>query len=236
MVTQALASSVDLAKHLEALGYARVWYAEHHGMPGVVATTPEVLITHVANATSRIRVGAGGVMLPNHAPLKVAETYRMLEALFPGRIDLGIGRAPGTDPWTAAAMRRTYGPGRGGDVTEQLAELLHFDDGAFPPDHPYAGIRVIPDDVRLPPIWMLGSTDASAHLAARLGVGYAFAGHFGMDPPEPAMHAYRDEFELGALVAPHADPRARRVRGRRRRRRAPHGLVLPAVVRRSAER
>ena len=173
-------------------------------MPGIVATTPEVLIAHVASATSTIRVGAGGVMLPNHAPLKVAETYRMLEALHPGRIDLGIGRAPGTDPWTAAAMRRAYGPGRGGDFSEQFDELLRFDAGTFPPEHPYAGIRVIPDDVRLPPIWLLGSSDTSAKLAAKLGMGFAFAGHFGIEAPEGHMRHYREHFQPGATPAPHA--------------------------------
>ena len=198
----AIRESVALARTLEEKGYRRVWYAEHHNMPGVAATTPEVMIAHVANSTSRIRVGSGGVMLPNHAPLKVAETYRLLETMHPGRIDLGIGRAPGTDPWTAAAMRRAYGPGRAGDLVEQLGELRHFDAGTFPGNHPYAGIRVMPDDVRLPPIWLLGSSDFSARLAAELGLGFAFAGHFSADVTP--LRQYREAFRPGALERPHA--------------------------------
>jgi luciferase family oxidoreductase group 1 len=200
----ALAASVELARAVEALGYRRLWYAEHHNMPGIATTTPEILIAHVAHVTSRIRLGAGGVMLPNHAPLKVAESYRLLEALHPGRIDLGIGRAPGTDPVTAIALR---GPrhSRGADYfLEQLGDLIGFGAGTLAPQHPYRSVRAMPDDVRLPPIWLLGSTSFSAQLAARLGLGFAFAGHFSPEPPEAALRAYRQDFRSGALPQPHA--------------------------------
>ena len=200
----ALDSSTKLAQQAERLGYTRVWYAEHHNMPGIGATTPELLIAHVAAHTSRIRLGSGGVMLPNHAPLKVAESYRLLEALHPGRIDLGLGRAPGTDPRTALALRRSRKALVADDFLEQLAELRAFGDGVFPADHPYAGISAMPDDVPLPPLWLLGSGDYSARLAARLGLGFAFAAHFSPDPPDEPMRLYREGFTPGALAAPHA--------------------------------
>jgi luciferase family oxidoreductase group 1 len=202
--TEALAASVALARHVEALGYTRLWYAEHHNMPGIATTTPELLIAHVGHATSRIRLGAGGVMLPNHSPLKVAESYRLLEAMHPGRIDLGLGRAPGTDGVTALALRRSREALGADDFPAQLGELLAYDAGSMPPSHPFARIRAMPDDVRLPPIWLLGSSDYSARLAAELGMGYAFAGHFSPDAPEPAMLDYRDRFVPGALARPHA--------------------------------
>jgi luciferase family oxidoreductase group 1 len=199
----ALRSSAELARALDRLGYERLWYAEHHNMPGIATTTPEILIAHVGGLTTRIRLGAGGVMLPNHAPLKVAESYRLLEALHPGRIDLGIGRAPGTDPTTALALRRSRG---GADsFPEQLGELMAFEDGDFPPDHPFRAIRAMPDDVALPRLWLLGSSDYSAKLAGQLGVGFAFAAHFSPDPPEGPMRAYRQGFTRGGpLERPHA--------------------------------
>ncbi len=200
-----LRASGDLARALERFGYSRLWYAEHHNMPGIATTTPEILIAHVGPMTSRIRLGAGGVMLPNHAPLKVAESYRLLEALHPGRIDLGIGRAPGTDQVTALALRRSRKALVAYDFLEQLGELMAFDDGEFPPDHPFRAIRAMPDDVRLPPLWLLGSSDYSAKLAGKLGVGFAFAAHFSPEPPDVPMRAYREAFvEGGPLAAPHA--------------------------------
>src|SRR5205085_667544 len=135
----------------------------------IATTTPEILIAHVAQATSHIRLGAGGVMLPNHAPLKVAESYRLLEALHPGRIDLGIGRAPGTDRLTAVALRRSRNALAADDFLAQLEELRGFGAGALPDGHPFSSIRAMPDDVPLPPIWLLGSSDYSAKLAAALG-------------------------------------------------------------------
>ncbi|HEY3665596.1 MAG TPA: LLM class flavin-dependent oxidoreductase [Polyangiaceae bacterium] len=200
----ALAAAVDIARTVERLGYRRLWYAEHHNMPGVATTTPEILIAHVGQVTSRLRLGAGGVMLPNHSSLKVAESYRLLEALHPGRIDLGIGRAPGTDPLTALALRRSRAAPLGDDFLTQLAELRGFGDGALPAGHPFAKIRAMPDDVALPPIWLLGSSDYSANLAAELGLGFAFAGHFSPDAPERPMRLYRERFQPGALASPRA--------------------------------
>jgi len=200
----ALRSASELARQLDGWGYERLWYAEHHNMPGVATSAPEILIAHVAPQTSRIRLGAGGVMLPNHAPLKVAETYRLLSALHPARIDLGIGRAPGTDGLTAIALRRSRGGNGVDDFPTQLAELRGFGERSLPANHPFASIVAIPDDAPLPPIWLLGSTDYSARLAARLGLGFAFAGHFSPESPEWPMQLYRQEFQAGALSAPHA--------------------------------
>jgi luciferase family oxidoreductase group 1 len=201
----ALRSSAELARALDGLGYERLWYAEHHNMPGIATTTPEILIAHVGGLTSRIRLGAGGVMLPNHAPLKVAESYRLLEALHPGRIDLGIGRAPGTDQVTAYALRRPAKGASAESFPELLGELMAFEDGDFPPEHPYRKIRAMPDDVALPQLWLLGSSDYSAKLAGQLGVGFAFAAHFSPEPADVPMRAYRDGFRHGGpLARPHA--------------------------------
>ncbi|WP_394823121.1 LLM class flavin-dependent oxidoreductase [Pendulispora albinea] len=201
---ESVKASVELARTVERCGYVRLWYAEHHNMPGIATTTPEILITHVALSTSRIRLGAGGVMLPNHSPLKVAESYRLLEAMHPGRIDLGIGRAPGTDTLTALALRRSRQALVVDDFREQLGELMGFGEGALPATHPFASIRAMPDDVSLPPIWLLGSSSYSAKLAAELGLGFAFAGHFSPDPPEEPMRIYRERFQPGALDRPYS--------------------------------
>ncbi|HET9948931.1 MAG TPA: LLM class flavin-dependent oxidoreductase [Longimicrobiales bacterium] len=184
----------DLASLADRLGYERIWYAEHHGMGGIAATSPDLLIAHVAPLTERVRVGAGGVMIPNHAPLQVVERYRTLEALHPGRIDLGIGRAPGTDPLTSQALRAAPGQYTG----ELIGELLAFAHGAFPADHPFGRIRVAPAGVPLPPVWLLGSSGASAEMAGRLGTGYAFAAHFSPTPAAPAIRAYRESFTPSA--------------------------------------
>jgi luciferase family oxidoreductase group 1 len=200
----ALKGAVELACAVERLGFVRLWYAEHHNMPGIATTTPEIMIAHVGQVTSRVRLGAGGVMLPNHSSLKVAESYRLLEALHPGRIDLGIGRAPGTDPLTALALRRSRSAPLADDFLSQLAELSGFGAGSLPPAHPFAKVRAMPDDVPLPPIWLLGSSDYSANAAAELGLGFAFAGHFSPDSAERPMRLYRERFQPGALQAPHA--------------------------------
>jgi luciferase family oxidoreductase group 1 len=202
--SDALRAAVAIAQTVERLGFERLWYAEHHNMPGIATTAPEILIAHVAQIASRIRLGAGGVMLPNHAPLKVAETYRLLEALHPGRIDLGIGRAPGTDPLTALALRRSRNAPLADDFLTQLAELMGWGEGTLPASHPFSKIRAMPDDVPLPPIWLLGSSDYSANLAAELGLGFAFAGHFSPEAPEGPMRLYRQRFQAGALARPHA--------------------------------
>jgi luciferase family oxidoreductase group 1 len=191
---EAVQTSVALAVLAEQLGYHRVWYAEHHNSPGLASGSPEIMIEHIASRTSRLRVGAGGVMLPNHAPLKIAETFRLLEALHPGRIDLGLGRAPGTDTITAFAMRRSAEALTADDYPELLAELIAFDDGAFPADHPFRTIRPVPVDTRLPPLWLLGSSDFSARLAAESGLGFAFAAHINGRGAVPALRDYRAAF------------------------------------------
>jgi luciferase family oxidoreductase group 1 len=187
---EALTGARALAQLADRLGYTRIWYAEHHAMGGIAATSPELLIAHVAPVTERIRVGSGGVMIPNHVPLQVVERYRTLEALHPGRIDLGIGRAPGTDPLTARALRSVSGQ----HVGDLMAELLAFAHGDFPADHPFGRIAVAPADIDLPPIWMLGSSGGSARVAGQMGAGYAFAGHFSATPAAPAVDAYREAF------------------------------------------
>jgi luciferase family oxidoreductase group 1 len=196
----ALREAVELAQLAERLGYVRYWFAEHHGMASIASSAPEILIEHIASATSRIRVGSGGIMLPNHTPLRVAEVFQTLEALHPDRIDLGMGRAPGTDPATSRALR----PFDGEQFPHQVHELLALSRQAFPPDHPFASVRVVPGDVKLPPIWVLASSGATAAFAGSLGLGYAFARHFSPNSPLPAIRAYRDAFCPSAeFPAPH---------------------------------
>ncbi len=202
---QALLNSLDLARHVDGLGYGRYWVSEHHNLPSVVSTSPEVLIGHLANVTAHLRIGSGGIMLPNHSPLRIAEAFRTLEALHPDRIDLGLGRAPGSDSRASLALRRTKS-GTGDDFPELLDELLAFG-GQIPwaEDHPLRTVRALPDDVPLPPVWLLGSSDYGARLAAQMGVGYAFAHHFSADWVLPATRAYRDGFRPtpGRLQRPH---------------------------------
>src|SRR5690554_257053 len=198
--TQALARTLDLARLAEELGFARLWYAEHHGMASIASSSPEVLIANAAAHTSRIRVGAGGVMLPNHVPLRVVETYRTLNGLYPDRIDLGIGRAGGSDGLTLRALRSTGGE----DFPHEFAEMLALQNG-FPDDHPFRKVKVAPADIALPPIWMLGSSGASAQMARQYGIGYAFASHFSPTPAGPAFRAYRTAFRPSAqFEKPHA--------------------------------
>ena len=195
---QALQNTLDLARMADRLGYERYWLAEHHNLPNIASSSPEVMIGHVAGATERIRVGAGGIMLPNHAPLKVVETFRVLEALHPGRIDLGIGRAPGTDPVTASALRRSRDSWKAAgaeDFPQQFGELLAFAGDGFPEDHPFRSVIAMPSEVGLPPIWLLGSSGYSARAAAQMGLGYAFASHFSPADPTPFMQDYRGNFE-----------------------------------------
>jgi luciferase family oxidoreductase group 1 len=200
-----LRNSVDLAVHADRLGYARYWVAEHHSLASVASSAPEVIIARLAAATRRIRVGAGGVMLPNHAPLMVAERFRTLEAFFPGRIDLGLGRAPGTDQVTAFALRRHQDNRDVDDFLEKFQELLLWETGAFPPSHPFRKIAVMPNDVRLPPIFLLGSSDYSADLSGQVGMGFAFAHHFASYDAATAMRDYRAKFTPSRwLDKPHA--------------------------------
>jgi luciferase family oxidoreductase group 1 len=184
-----------LARLTDQLGYERYWLAEHHNLLSVASSAPEVMIGHVASETSRIRVGAGGIMLPNHAPLRVVETFRVLESLHPGRVDLGIGRAPGTDPVTATVLRRSRDAQGADDFPQQFSELLAFSGDGFPEGHPLRSVIAMPSDVGLPPIWLLGSSGYSARAAGEMGLGYAFASHFSPTDPAPAMHAYRESFE-----------------------------------------
>jgi luciferase family oxidoreductase group 1 len=197
-VGQALRNSLDLARNVERLGYLRHWVAEHHNMPGIASSAPAVLIAHLADATSTLRVGSGGVMLPNHQPLVVAEQFGMLEALHPGRIDLGIGRAPGTDQLTAYALRRSMEPAAD-DLPTQLEELLAFFSGTFP------RITAVPGAGHMPAIWLLGSSDFSARLAGELGLPFSFAHHFMPQNTLGALEIYRRSFKPSAtLTEPYA--------------------------------
>lgn len=191
----ALEATVTVSKLAEKLGYARVWFAEHHNASGLASGAPEIMIAHIASQTSTINVGAGGVMLPNHAPLKIAEVFRLLESIHPGRIDLGLGRAPGTDQKTAYALRRNPEAMSADDYPQNLAELLAFEDGTFPPGHLFETIKAIPNDVPLPPIWLLGSSAFSGQLAAQTGLGFSFASHINRPAAIDVLRAYRDQFQ-----------------------------------------
>jgi luciferase family oxidoreductase group 1 len=204
---QALHNSLDLARHVDRLGYTRYWVAEHHNLPSIASSAPDIMIGQIAGVTRHMRVGAGGVMLPNHAPLMVAERFKVLEALFPGRIDLGLGRAPGTDPVTSYALRRRQGlsENEDDDFLQRFQELLLFEQGGFPESHPFRTIRAMPADVALPPIFLLGSSGYSAQLAAAVGAGFSFAHHFSDYDPVAPMRFYRENFRPSAWRAePHA--------------------------------
>ncbi|KOG36054.1 LLM class flavin-dependent oxidoreductase [Streptomyces resistomycificus] len=222
--TDALRTSVAIARLAETRGYHRYWVAEHHSMPGVASSSPAVILAHLAAHTTRIRLGSGGVMLPNHAPLVIAEQFGTLEAMAPGRVDLGLGRAPGTDGATAAALRRTDLPhsqlrSSGGtpihsgadDFPQQLAELIRFLDDDFPDGHPYRRIHAVPGPVQAtspggvqdphrPPVWLLGSSGFSARLAGSLGLPFAFAHHFSAQNTVPALDLYRESFRPSAVL------------------------------------
>ena len=194
-VADALHRSRELAQHAERLGYRRYWLAEHHNMPGIASAATAVVIGHVAAGTTTIRVGAGGVMLPNHAPLVIAEQFGTLEALFPGRIDLGLGRAPGTDQMTSRALRR------GSDTSvdtfpQDVVELQEY----FEPARPGQAVQAVPGSGLAVPIWLLGSSLYSAQLAAALGLPFAFASHFAPDHLEEALALYRGEFQPSATL------------------------------------
>ena len=196
---QAFRNALDLARHAERWGFARYWLAEHHNMPGIASAATSLAISHVAAGTSSIRVGAGGIMLPNHAPLVIAEQFGTLDALYPGRIDLGLGRAPGTDPLTARALRRTLV----GDVDrfpEDVAELMDY----FRPLRPGQRVRAFPGAGAKVAIWILGSSLYGAELAASMGLPYAFASHFAPRLLMPAIEIYRRNFRPSeALARPH---------------------------------
>lgn len=187
-VPQSLANAADLARHAERHGYRRYWVAEHHGMPGIASAATAVVIAHVGQATETIRVGAGGIMLPNHAPLQIAEQFGTLDALFPGRIDLGLGRAPGSDQRVARALRRTLDTDPNAFPNDVLELQSYFaDDGR-------TGISATPGAGARPDLWILGSSLFGAKLAAVLGLPYAFASHFAPDALDEALAIYRREF------------------------------------------
>ncbi|WP_313251346.1 LLM class flavin-dependent oxidoreductase [Stenotrophomonas sp.] len=192
---QAFANMLDLAQHAERMGYRRYWLAEHHNMPGIASAATSVLIGHVAGGTSTIRVGAGGIMLPNHSPLQVAEQFGTLASLYPGRIDLGLGRAPGTDHATARALRRYFDSAD--QFPQDVTELLHY----FEPAEPGQSVRAVPGAGVEVPVWLLGSSLFSARLSAAMGLPFAFASHFAPDAMDEAVAIYRREFRPSARLS-----------------------------------
>jgi luciferase family oxidoreductase group 1 len=197
--TQAFANMLDLAQHAEGWGFHRYWLAEHHNMPGIASAATAVLIGHVAGGTRRIRVGAGGIMLPNHSPLQVAEQFGTLASLYPDRIDLGLGRAPGTDQPTARALRRYFDSAD--QFPQDVRELLHY----FEPAQAGQAVRAVPGAGIPVPVWLLGSSLFSARLAAAMGLPFAFASHFAPDAMDQALAVYRSEFRRSQyLDAPYA--------------------------------
>jgi luciferase family oxidoreductase group 1 len=191
----AVRETIDLARHVDRLGYHRYWLAEHHASPGLASTAPEILITRIAAETRHLRVGAGGVMLSHYSPLKVAETFRMLEALYPGRIDLGIGRAPGSDQLTAIALQ--HGPGALGIeyFPNQVFDLIGFLENRLPAGHPFERVHVMPAGETQPEIWLLGSSDQSALYAAYFGCAFSFAHFITAEGGVAVMEAYRARFQ-----------------------------------------
>ena len=187
--SQSFRNSLSLAQHAERLGYRRYWLAEHHGMPGIASAATSVLIGHVAGGTKTIRVGAGGIMLPNHSPLVIAEQFGTLESLHPGRIDLGLGRAPGSDPTTARALRRSLHS----DPDEFPRDVVELMD--YLSDRPRGPVRAVPGTGLKVPVWILGSSLFGAQLAAMLGLPYAFASHFAPGQLMQAIEIYRDNFK-----------------------------------------
>src|SRR5215813_11459691 len=222
----ALRNSLDLARLADRLGYARYWVAEHHNLPSVASSAPDIMIGQIAACTQRIRVGSGRVMLPNHAPLTIAERFKVLEALFPGRIDLGLGRAPGTDPITSIALRRRQDVRGDDDFLERFQELILIEQNGFPEGHPFRSVRAMPADVPLPPIYLLGSSGYSAELAAMIGAGFSFAHHFATHDAVDAMTSYRRHFKPSpALPRPRPTPMRR-----------PSGSPRPSISTRCAGR
>jgi len=192
----ALRNSLGLARHAEALGYRRFWMAEHHSMPGIASAATAVALAYVGAGTSTIRIGAGGIMLPNHSPLQVAEQFGTLEALFPGRVDLGLGRAPGTDQAAAFAMRRNLDSDPNA-FPRDVVELINY----FQPGAPGQRVRAIPGEGLDVPVWILGSSLFGAQLAAQLGLPYAFASHFAPQQMMAALATYRQQFEPSRWLA-----------------------------------
>ncbi|MGH2607929.1 MAG: LLM class flavin-dependent oxidoreductase [Tepidiformaceae bacterium] len=203
--TQAIRETIELARAADRLGYARYWLAEHHNSGGLASATPEVLIGAVAAETERIRVGSGGVMLTHYSPLKVAESFRMLEALHPGRIDLGVGRAPGSDRLTAAALTHRLARPDIDHYSDQLMELYGYLSNSLPEDHAFANVRAMPSVDTMPELWVLGSSLASAQYAAELGWSFCFAHFINQHAGVEAMRLYRERFDQSPFLA---EPRA----------------------------
>lgn len=198
--TDSFATSLDLARHAEEWGFKRYWLAEHHNMAGIASSATAVLIGYIAGGTSKIRVGSGGIMLPNHAPLVVAEQFGTLESLYPGRIDLGLGRAPGTDQLTAMALRRTLNS-NGEDFPQHVEELINY----LQPQNPANRVRAVPGEGLDIPVWLLGSSTFGAQLAGMLGLPFAFASHFAPTNLHVALKIYRDSFQPSeSLQEPYA--------------------------------
>jgi luciferase family oxidoreductase group 1 len=198
---QALANSIELAKHVERLGYHRYWMSEHHAMDLLACTAPEVVLARIGAETSRIRIGSGGIMLPHYSAYKVAEVFRTLHALYPGRVDLGIGRAPGGGPLEAHALRRERRQRPVDDSVDQIAELLSFLNRDFPAEHPFSQLTVSPDMPGGPEVWMLGSSLWSAEAAAQFGLPYAFAHFFSPVHTRAAIEYYTESFRPSTHAA-----------------------------------
>ena len=198
---QALQNSIELARRVDQLGYRRFWMSEHHAMDTLACTAPEILLARIGAETKQIRIGSGGIMLPHYTPLKVAEVFRTLHALYPGRIDLGIGRAPGGGPMEALALKRDRNTKMLDDFPDQVSELLAFLDQDFPAQHPFARIRVSPQMPGGPDVWMLGSSMWSSSAAAEFGLPYAFAHFFSPVATREAIESYRRSFQPSRLLA-----------------------------------
>ncbi|WP_085521494.1 LLM class flavin-dependent oxidoreductase [Tuberibacillus sp. Marseille-P3662] len=190
-------NSLDLAQHAEKWGFNRYWVAEHHNMPGIASSATSVVIGHIAGGTEKIRVGSGGIMLPNHPPLVIAEQFGTLASMYPGRIDLGLGRAPGTDHITSRALRREVLP-NGENFPEQVDELRQYLDPSLSSQQHH--VHAVPGEGLTIPIWLLGSSDFSARLAAELGLPFSFASHFAADNTLPALEAYRNNFQPSSIL------------------------------------
>lgn len=199
--SETLQNSTELVQLADRLGYTRYWFAEHHNAIFQMSTSPDLLSAHAAARTKNIRIGAGGIMLPNHSPLKVVENFSILEGLHPGRIDLGMGRASGTDGITNAALRNSTEPLSGEAILNQLMETLAFFNREFPEGHPYQHIHPSPDSSLRPDLYMLGSSDGGMQIASQLGIGFAFAGQINPDWAVPMLNKYREEFQPSQYLA-----------------------------------
>lgn len=199
--SQTLQNSTELVQLADRLGYTRYWFAEHHNAGFQMSTSPDLLSAHAAAMTKNIRIGSGGIMLPNHSPLKVVENFSILEGLHPGRIDLGMGRASGTDGVTNAALRNSNEPLTGQAIMNQLMEILAFFERGFPEGHPYQNIKPSPDSSLTPELFMLGSSDGGMQIASQLGIGFAFAGQINPDWAVSMLKKYRENFQASQYLS-----------------------------------